>query len=137
MSREATRQSMGQEAAHPHLRIRVSQHERTVRVALSGILDEAGVVELAAQTARHLRDRGLRIVLDGSRLVHLDYRATRLLIQWNRQLRRFHHQLYLLDWNDYLKAILCMEDWDRELGGMPAGAATWRLLSGAPTYPMP
>jgi len=76
-------------------------------------------------------------VLDGSRLSHLDYRATASLIRWNRNLRDYHHQLFLQQWSDYLKAILAMEDWDRELGGVPAGLSSWRLKDEAPTDRMP
>ena len=73
-----------------------------------------------------LLGRGCRVVLDGSGLTHMDYRSTRDLIRWNRNLRQFGHQLYLQCWNDYLKAILCMEDWERELVlpvGFPAAIA--------------
>ena len=137
MPGESTRQSTRQEAVGRQVRITFNRTDKTVRVALSGILDREGIERLVAQTAPLLFRRGMRVVLDGSGLAHLDYRATPLLVRWNRQLRRFHHQLFLLGWSDYLKAILCMEDWDRQLDDMPAGAAAWRLLGEAPARQMP
>ena len=137
MPREATRQSAHRMEAEGRLQIRISQKDSTVRVVLSGILDSQGVERIVAGTTPLLLRRGYRVILDGSGLAHLDYRATRQLIRWNRHLRRFRHRLFLLNWSDYLKAILCMEDWDRELGGESTGTATWRLLGGAPSCPMP
>ncbi len=120
MSRELTRQSVRQEADGSHLDIEVSSRELTVRVALSGVLDEDGLARVINKIAPRLAGRGFRVILDGSGLTHMDYRATRALIRWNRILSQFRHQLYLQNWNDYLKAILCMEDWERELG-LPVG----------------
>lgn len=128
MPREMARQSAWQDAAGTSLNIQVKQVDRTVRVTLSGILDQAGMELLAARVAPRLRETGCRIILEGERLSHLDYRVTRQLIRWSRNLRQFHHQLYLQGWNDYLKAILCMEDWDGELVGKPAGGSHWRVL---------
>ncbi len=137
MPRELTRQSVRQEAAGSHLEIEVKHKERTVRVTLSGILDQQGVEKITARVAPRLLGRGCRVILDGSQLSHLDYRATRSLVQWNRKLRQFHHQLFLLGWSDYLKAILLMEDWDSELGEQPATSSTLRLLAAVHTDPMP
>jgi hypothetical protein len=134
MPRESTRQFVpGDNAAHPPdvLQIRIETSERTVRVALSGILDREGVDRLVSRVAPRLVSRGCRVILEGSRLTHLDFRATRDLLRWNRQLRACDHQLYLHNWSDYLKAILVMEDWDGELGTQGGRAAAWRLFAGA------
>ena len=140
MSRELTRQFVRTDSAPArldHLQIQVSQSERTVRVTLSGTLDCAGVEKLISRVAPQLVSRGCRIILDGSRLAHLDFRATHSLVGWNRRLRDFNHQLYLRNWSDYLKAILVMEDWDRELGAAGSEPATWRLLGAAGTVSRP
>jgi len=140
MPRELARQSARQEAAGSHLEIleiEVRQTDRTVRVALSGILDRNGVERMISRVSPRLLGRGCRVILDGSRLVHLDYRATASLVGWNRRLRLFRHQLYLQGWSDYLKAILLMEDWSRELGGQPATSATLRLLAAGRIDTMP
>lgn len=125
MPREMARQSVRQEAAGNHrntLEVEVRQTDQTVRVTLSGILDRQGVGKLISRVTPALRGRGDRIILDGSRLTHLDYRATGQLVAWNRRLRLFGHQLMLLQWSAYLKAILLMEDWDGELAGRPSAA---------------
>jgi len=131
MPRELTRQFVrikNAPARLDNLHIQVDCAERTVWVALSGILDCAGVEKLISRVAPQLVSRGCRIVLDGSRLTHLDFRATHGLIRWNRQLGDYHHQLFLKEWSDYLKAILVMEDWDRELGSTANETSAWRLL---------
>ena len=140
MPRELARQSVWQEATGSHLEIlevEVRQKDRTVRVALSGTLDKQGVENLISVIGSRLPGRGCRIVLDGSRLMHLDYRATASLVAWNRHLRQFRHQLYLQGWNSYLKAILMMEDWDRELADRAPVTSTLRLLAEARGNPMP
>ena len=137
MPRELTRQLVRQEAAGSRLEIEVRHTERAVWVALSGILDRQGVERLISRVAPRLASRGCRIILDGSRLTHLDFRATHSLICWNRRLRDFNHQLYLREWSDYLKAILVMEDWDRELGAAGSEPATWRLLGATSTVSQP
>ena len=131
MPRESTRQFVPGDTATHHqdgLQIRIEQNERTVRVTLSGILDREGVDRLVSRVAPHLVSRGCRVILEGSRLTHLDFRATQGLIRWNRRLRAFNHQLFLQDWSVYLKAILVMEDWDRELGSTPSRSAALRLF---------
>jgi ABC-type transporter Mla MlaB component len=128
MPREMTRQSARQDAAVSHLDIEVTSKDMTARVALSGLLDQVGLERLISQVAPRLSGLGYRVILDGTGLVHLDYRTTRSLIRWNRNLRQFRHQLYLQNWNNYLKAILCMEDWERELGlplVLPSGSNSW------------
>ena len=133
MPRESTRQFVLTESAPARLeslQIQVSQSERTVRVALSGILDREGVDKLSSRVQSRLVCRGCRIILDGSRLTHLDFRATQGLIAWNRRMKAYSHQIYLRDWSDYLKAILVMDDWDGEFGSAGTGLSTWRLLGG-------
>lgn len=140
MPRELTRQFVPANttlAKPDHLQIRISQAERTVWVSLSGTLDRQGMARLVNRVVGRLDRRGYRIVLDGSRLAHLDFRATGELIAWHRRLRDFEHQLYLKDWSDYLKAILVMEDWDRELGPLGSEPTTWRLLGGLPAASRP
>lgn len=116
MSRELTRRPTGMESGVRRLEIEVSRADSVVRVALSGILDEQGLEMIIGRVAPLLTGRGQKVILDGARLAHMDYRSTRALLRWNRNLRQFSHTLYLKGWSDYLKAILCMEDWDRELG---------------------
>ncbi len=140
MPREMARQFDYAEStpAHlDHLQIRVSQFERTVRVSLSGTLDCQGVEKMISLVMPQLLSRGCRIILDGSRLTHLDFRATHSMIRWNRRLREFNHQLYLKEWSDYLKAILVMEDWDRELGSTGSDPSAWRMLAGVATNSRP
>jgi len=128
MPRELARQSDRQEAANSRLDYQIRHGERAVWVSLSGILDREGVEGLIGRVAPRLTHRGCRIYLDGSHLTHLDFRATHSLLAWNRKLRDFHHTLYLHRWSDYLKAILVMEDWDRELGAVPQGPVTLGFL---------
>ncbi len=135
--RELARTSPWQEAAGTHTEIEIRQHDRTVRVSLSGILDRDGVERLISRVTPRLDRRGFRVILDGTRLTHLDYRATGALIAWNRRLGAFRHTLYLHGWSDYLKAIVVMEDWDRELGATPAAMAAWRQPAGARSDVMP
>ncbi len=140
MPRETTRQFVRHEttSARPnHLQIQVSHSEKSVRVSLSGILDRQGVEQLISRVAPCLLTRGCRVILDGNRLTHLDFRATRRLIRWNRHLRDFQHQLYLKEWSNYLKAILVMEDWDRELGAPGSEPSAWHLLGAAASNDQP
>jgi hypothetical protein len=130
MSRELTRQLERRTDAGTRMEITVRHSERAVWVSLSGILDRSGVESLISRVAPRLARRGCRIILDGTRLTHLDYRATHGLVAWNRKLRDHHHQLLLHMWSDYLKAILVMEDWDLELGAMPTEPSTWGPLAG-------
>ena len=130
MPRELTRQLDIRTDAGNGIEITVRQSERAVWVSLSGILDRDGVETLISRVAPRLARRGCRIVLDGTRLTHLDYRATHGLVAWNRKLRDHHHQLLLHRWSDYLKAILVMEDWDLELGAVPNQPSTWGALAG-------
>ena len=130
MPRELTRQLDVRTDAGSRMEIKVRHTERAVWVSLSGILDRDGVERLISRVAPRLARRGCRIILDGTRLTHLDYRATHGLVAWNRKLRDHHHQLLLHRWSDYLKAILVMEDWDLELGAVPNQPSTWGALAG-------
>ena len=129
---ETTRQSARQEAARIDTEIQVRQDGRAVWVALSGILDRDGVAALAGRVAPALAGRGCRVVLDGSGLAHMDYRATADLVAWSRRLRQYRHQLYLQGWSNYLKAILIMGNWDAESGPEPALPTLRHLGSLAP-----
>jgi len=126
-----------QEAARTQLEIRVRQKERTVWVALSGILDRDGVAALAGRVAPVLAGRGCRVILDGTGLSHMDYRATGDLVAWNRQLRDYRHQLYLQGWSDYLKAILIMGNWDGDAGLPAVTLPTVRRLGNLAPIRMP
>lgn len=130
MSREMTRQSVWTENKPSSLGIQVQQVDRTVRVTLSGILDQPGMQQLVARVAPVLPETGCRVILDGERLTHLDYRVTRSLLRWHRNLKQFGHQIYLRGWSDYLQAILCMEDWGGELVGNLATVSQWSSLDG-------
>jgi hypothetical protein len=136
MPREVTRQPVRQEAVGSRLDVRIEHTERAVWVSLSGILDREGVENLIGRIAPRLTRRGCRIYLDGSNLTHLDFRATHGLLAWNRRLRDFHHRLYLHRWSDYLKAILVMEDWDRELSVPPVPTA-WNIPGAERGHPVP
>lgn len=137
MSREGTRQPVRQEAARTPTEIQIRRNERGVWVSLSGMLDKDGVAALAARVAPGLAGRGARVVLDGSGLTHMDYRATRDLVAWHRRLRRRGQALYLQGWSDYLKAILVMEDWDCDRSQAPAGLPTLRHLGSLAAVRMP
>ena len=137
MPRDGTRQSARQEAARSTLDVQVRHMEQAVWVSLSGILDRDGVAALAARVAPGLAGRGARIVLEGSGLTHMDYRATRTLLAWHRRLHRRGYALYLQWWSNYLKAILVMEDWDCDHSQAPIGLPTLRHLGNLATVRMP
>jgi anti-anti-sigma regulatory factor len=119
------------------MEIQVRRMDRAVWVSLSGILDRDGMTALANRVAPGLAGRGARVVLEGSGLTHMDYRATRSLVAWHRHLRRRGHALYLQGWSDYLKAILAMEDWDCDRSQVPAGLPTLRHLGSLAAVRMP
>ena len=56
----------------------------------------------------------------------LDFPAERIVL---------HQGLH--GWSDYLKAIVVMEDWDRELGAAPTAMTVWRQPAGARSDVMP
>lgn len=111
------------------LEFAIRQQGHTVWVTLSGILDRPQLARLVRRVTPLLEKRGRQVILDGRQLHHVDYRVVRPLIDWNRRLRAFDHRLLLSHWSDYLKAILCMEDWNRELNPGPLPTSAWRLLS--------
>ncbi len=133
MPRESTLQAARQEATRSGMEIQVRQDDRAVRVALSGILDRDGVAALAGRVAPALAGRGCRIILDGSGLSHMDYRATNDLVSWSRRLRAYRHQLFLTGWSDYLKAILIMGHGDIDAGSEPEFGS----LAGLGTFAAP
>ena len=137
MPREMTLQSARQEAAGSTMEMEIRHKDRTVWVSLSGILDRPGLARMIARLGGLMTSRGHKVVLDGRQLVHMDYRATPPLLAWNRRLRAYHHHLYLHGWSDYLKAILVMEDTDRELGALPPDPAAWGWLRGTPPSERP
>lgn len=138
MPREMARQSVWTETKPSSLNIQIRQVDRTVWVTLSGILDQPGMQQLVARVAPVLAETGCRVILDGERLTHLDYRVTRSLLRWHRNLKLFGHQLFLRRWSEYLQAILIMEDWSGELtgnlatglSGNPDSISQWRVLDG-------
>jgi hypothetical protein len=84
---------------------------------------------LVRRLAPSLSKRGRIVVLDGRHLRHIDYRAVRPLIEWNQQLGTFGHRLTLYCWGDYLKAILCVEDWQGELYPERVRPVSWPELA--------
>ncbi len=131
MPGEVNRQSAAAATSRSGPQFLITVHGATVRVHLAGILDRAGVQRLLRQIAAHLGQRHRHIVLDGSRLVHLDYRCVVLLVRWSRALRGLGHRLTLSGWNGYLTAILAMEDWDGELEDGYRRTAPARLAAGS------
>ena len=129
MPRESTRRTAQLGIFESDLDFEIRQHGLTVWVALLGIVTKPKMERLIRRVAPRLGRRGYRIVLDGRQLCHLDYRAVRPMLEWNRTLRYFDHRLMLSGWSDYLKAILVMEDWDRELGVESFRLPAWRSLS--------
>jgi ABC-type transporter Mla MlaB component len=115
MPREVVRQTASAVTGRSGPEYRISVHGRTVRIHLAGLLDRAGVQRLLRRVNNVLVERNLIIVLDGTRLMHIDYRCVSMLVRWNRLLRGFGHRLVLSGWNTYLTAILAMEDTEGEL----------------------
>jgi anti-anti-sigma factor len=111
------------------LSFEIRRQGSAVWVTLSGILDRERLIRLKGRVAPLLERRGQSIVLNGRALCHLDYRAVRMLVEWHRSLRAFGHHLLLYQWSDYLKAILSMEDCERELGSGTVPVSAWRALS--------
>lgn len=131
MPRAMIRQSASTATGGSGSEYRMTVHGRTVWINLAGLLDRAGVQRLQRQVAGALGERNLLIVLDGSRLIHLDYRCVAALVRWNRALRSFGHRLVLSGWNSYLTAILAMEDWEGELEDGLRRTPTARLAAGS------
>jgi len=95
--------------------IHITVRGRTVRIHLVGTLDRDGATRLIQAANRALVGGRCLVVLDASRLGHLDYRCVSMLVRWSRGLASFRHRLVLEHWSPYLRAILAMEDWDGEL----------------------
>lgn len=115
----------------PRVETRIARRDGQIRVSLGGILDGEGLADLMRRVSLALPGRGATVILDGSGLRHIDYRCVQPLVTWSRQLRAYRHQVRLVAWNDYLQAILAMEDWDGELDRAPAAAAapSWQAVA--------
>ncbi len=124
---EATRRSVRFEVLDGGLDFEIRERDETVWVALSGVFDAARLAELKRRVSPVLRARGRRLVLDGRRLLHLDYRCVPALLAWHDSLRSFNHQLLLYGWNAYLRAILAVGDQAQRVSPgplrLPAGHA--------------
>jgi hypothetical protein len=81
-----------------------------LRVTLLGTLDRHQLKCLQRRIAPYLVQRGRRIILDGRRLKHVDFRIAEPLREWNRALSIFDHDLMLAGWNPYLRTILTLGD---------------------------
>lgn len=137
MPRESTRRSVKLRGPGSGLDFEIQQHDLTVWVTLSGVMNRHQLARLTRRITPSLGRRGCRVVLDGGSLRHIDYRAVKPLIQWSRHLRSFGHRLFLANWSDYLKAILFVEDWERELSPEPIRPFTWKTLVKVSAGPTP
>jgi len=120
---EGIRQPAAIAAPAPALEIRTTLRGRTVRVHLAGILDRRSVPRLIQEVQAVLPGPGCLVVLDGAGLVHLDYRCVGMLVRWSRTLRSWKQRVCLDRWNEYLTAILAVEDWDGEFADRSRSAA--------------
>jgi ABC-type transporter Mla MlaB component len=123
MPSEGIRQPAAAAASAPALQIRTTVRGRTVRVHLAGILDRTSVPHVIQQVGAALPGPGCLIILDGAGLVHLDYRCVAMLVRWSRTLRSYRQRVCLDRWNEYLMAILAVEDWDGEFADRSRSAA--------------
>jgi ABC-type transporter Mla MlaB component len=129
MPGEGIRSLAATRAAEASSDVHITVRGRTVRIHLVGILDRAGTTRLIRDANHVLATGRYLVVLDAARLAHLDYRCVPMLVRWQRGLRAFGHRLLLSRWNDYLRAILAMEDWEGELeGDMPVASSRRRLI---------
>jgi len=99
----------------------IAAREGTVRVALSGILDRRTLAAVRRRVDALLWQRGRRIVLDGARLIHVDYRAVADLLAWRRDLAPYGHRLLLSRWSSYLRTILLLGAGAEPTGGRRPG----------------
>lgn len=129
MPRELTRRPERFQILQGELGFDIHEQGTAVRVALFGVLDSDGLEQLVRRVTPRLRRRGRKVVLDGSRLEHVDYRAVPSLVAWNHVLRSFDHTLMLSDWNSYLKSILLVGDW----GGGSVRVSGRRLIAERPS----
>jgi ABC-type transporter Mla MlaB component len=125
MPRESTRRSTRFEVLDGGTCWELEEQGATAWVALSGVLDRDQLQRLIARVRPLLRSRGRRIVLDGRRLRHVDYRAVPALIAWNDGLRAFNHQLLLYGWNGYLRTILAVGDAGQRFGPVAVRLTSW------------
>lgn len=116
----------------PRVETRIARRDGQLRVSLAGILDQDGLADLMRRVSLALPGRGCAVVLDGSGLQHMDYRCVQPLVRWSRGLRAYRHDVQLVEWSEYLLAILAMEDWDQELNRGPGRPRALRLPAVAP-----
>jgi ABC-type transporter Mla MlaB component len=116
----------------PRVETRIARRDGLLRVSLAGILDQDGLADLISRVSLALPGRGATVILDGAGLQHLDYRCVQPLVAWNRRLRSYQHEVLLVAWNDYLQAILAMEDWNGELDRGPVRSRAHGLPALAP-----
>lgn len=125
--RESIRRHVAFEVLDGGVDFEIRERGATVWITLSGVLDAERLAPLMRRVVPLLHRRGRRVVLDGRRLMHLDYRCVPQLLAWSDGLRAFDHQLLLYGWNAYLRAILRVEDWGGRLSpgpvSLPAGHA--------------
>ena len=115
----------------PRVETRIARRDGQLRVSLAGRLDREGLASLLRRISLALPGRGCTVVLDGTRLIHMDYRCVQPLVSWSRGLRSYRHRVFLLGWSEYLESILAMEDWDHELERESARLRAARVV-GAP-----
>jgi hypothetical protein len=115
MPREMTLQSPDRLSRTGALAFTIDQRDTAVWVTLSGVMDREGLARVVRRVDPLLTGRSRRVVLDGARLLHVDYRAVRDLVGWNDHLKPYAHQLRLARWSRYRHVILSMEDWSGEL----------------------
>ncbi len=109
----------------------IRERDGDVRVALSGVLDRPMLQRLVAAVRPRLQRRDCRIVLDGRGLEHLDFRAVRDLVAWNRHLRDYGHTLLLAGWRPYHRAILILGDQYGEPAALRVAATAAHCGTGA------
>jgi len=110
MPRESTRRTPRLTLLEGGSTFEIQERGSVLRVALLGTLDHRRLQELRRRIAPHLVQRGRRIVLDGRRLRHVDYRVAADLRRWNDQLKSFGHALLLGGWSPYLRTLLALGD---------------------------
>lgn len=110
MPRESTRRTPRLTLLEGGSTFEIQERGSVLRVALLGTLDRGRLQELRRRIAPHLVQRGRRIVLDGQRLRHVDYRVASDLRRWNDQLRSYGHALLLGGWSPYLRTLLALGD---------------------------
>jgi ABC-type transporter Mla MlaB component len=123
MPRETTRHLPHLQLLEGGLDFEIREHGGDVRVVLSGNLDRDLLERIVPATTPRLARRGCRVVLDGARLAHLDYRAVPALVEWGRDLRAYGHRLLIAGWRPYLRVILALGG----SAGAPAASTTGPL----------